>query len=116
MKKLRAESKAVSPIAFSEKYDRIRDIASFAITTKDFELCQDIIIEEHNKKKVRQICETVAFMCQDDKKTASELATIISDGLNLETKEDADNLFPLAFDTFDKIFQQNESIYVINTT
>lgn len=116
MKKLRAENKAISPIAFSEKYEWIRDVASFAMTTKDFEICQDIIIEEYNKNKIKQICDNVAFMCKDDKKTASELATIISDGLNLETKEDADNLFPLVFDTFDKIFQKNESIYVINTT
>jgi hypothetical protein len=116
MKKLRSENKAISPIAFSEKYEWIWDIASFTFSTKDFELCQDIIIEEHNRRKIKTICENVAFMCQDDKKTASELATMISDGLTLETKEDADNLFPLAFDTFDKIFQQNESIYVINTT
>lgn len=116
MKKLRSESKAVSPIAFSEKYEWIWDIASFTFSTKDFELCQDIIIEEHNRRKIKTICENVAFMCQDDKKTSSELATIISDGLNLETKEDADNLFPLAYDTFSNIFNQKESIYVINTT
>lgn len=116
MKQMREKNKDVSAIAFSDKYERIRDVASYAMTTREFETCQELIIEEHNRNKIKMICEKVAVLCQDDKKTATELATIISDGLVLESKEEWDNLFPLAFDTFSKIFDKTESIYTMNTT
>lgn len=118
MVKLRKEKMIISWVSLDWNYwvVDIWDIASFCFTTKEFETCQEIIIEQRNRYKIFLICDKVSFLAKDSNKTASELATIISDGLILESKEESDNLFPQLIDTFDNIFTKSESVYIVNTT
>lgn len=117
--KTRKEWKIVSVMSLSDLVDNtdlLRDISSYCLTTKEFETAQEIVVEDYNKKRIMEICERVAYLAKDTNKTSSELATIISDWLILETKEEADNLFPQVIETFDNIFCKKESVYILNTT
>ena len=117
--KVRKEWKIVSTMSLVEIVtypDLLRDISSYCLTTKEFETAQEIVVEDYNKKRIMEICERVAYLAKDENKTSWELATMISDWLILESKEEADNLFPQVIETFDKIFMKQESIYIINTT
>jgi hypothetical protein len=49
------------------------------LTTSDYEEAQDVIVEDWNKRKILEICKKVAFLTEDKDKTASELATMITD-------------------------------------
>lgn len=121
MKEIRKKDGIVSMISLLASVDemyapQVYDICSYCIVTTDFETSQSIIIEEYNKKKIKWICENIIFLCKDKNTESSTLATMIAEWMVLESKEEADDLFPSVIDTFDKVFVKNESVYNIETT
>lgn len=50
--------------------DLLRDIASYCLTTKEFETAQEIVVEDYNKKRIMEICERVAYLAKDENKTS----------------------------------------------